>query len=90
MNHLERHEFLTSLKNVFKYGFSSKSKLLVTLNDCMTKKKHAEGLLTDIVISDFSKVFDKIAHGHNTLLSKIVELDFLNSKRRQVTTEDNR
>lgn len=37
------------------------------------EKKHDKGRITDIVFSDFSKAFDKIAHGHNNLLSTLGE-----------------
>lgn len=67
LDHLERHNILTSLNHGFRSGFSCETQLLVTLNDFL--KANDQGLQTDVVILDFSKAFDTVPH--NELLHKL-------------------
>ncbi len=66
-NHIDQHQILCEEQHGFRSKHSCESQLIQTVHDL------AEGLnnriQTDVVIMDFSKAFDKVAH--NKLLLKI-------------------
>ena len=60
LNHLEKHNILTSLHRGFKRGFSCETPLLITMHDIL--QAFDKNLQTNIVILNFSKAFDTLPH----------------------------
>ena len=67
MDHLDRHQILCDEQHGFRSKQSCESQLILTVHDlAKTLDKQKQ---TDVVIMDFSKAFDKVAH--HRLLYKI-------------------
>jgi hypothetical protein len=69
LDHLERHNILTTLNHGFRSGYSCETQLAVTLHDLVTS--FDKGKQTDVIILDFSKAFDTVPH--KKLLHKLQE-----------------
>ena len=67
MNHLEKHNILTSLNHGFRSGYSCETQLAVTIHDMLQSFDRKKQL--DITILDFSKAFDTVPH--DILLHKL-------------------
>ena len=67
MNHLEKHNILTSLNHGFRSGYSCETQLAVTIHDMLQSFDRKTQL--DMAILDFSKAFDTVPH--DRLLHKL-------------------
>ena len=71
MNHLEKHNILTSLNHGFRSGYSCETQLAVTIHDMLQSFNKMKQL--NIAILDFSKAFDTVPH--DRLLHKLNNYD---------------
>ena len=67
LNHLDKHNILTSLQHGFRSNHSCESQLVITMHDIMQNFDNKKQ--TDLIILDFSKAFDTVPH--NKLLFKL-------------------
>ena len=67
MRHASQHSLLYSLQHGFRDRRSCETQLLEFQADIL--KNLQTGMLTDVLIMDFSKAFDKV--GHRLLIQKL-------------------
>ena len=60
LNHLDKHQVLTSLNHGFRSGYSCETQLVVTAHDLLNF--FDQNRQVDVVILDFSKAFDTAPH----------------------------
>ena len=60
LNHLDKHQVLTSLNHGFRSGYSCETELVVTTHDLL--KYYDQNKQVETVILDFSKAFDTVPH----------------------------
>ena len=60
LNHLDKHQVLTSLNHGFCSGYSCETQLVVTVHDLLNF--FDQNIQVDVVILDFSKAFDTVPH----------------------------
>ena len=60
LDHLEKHNVLTSLNHGFRSGYSCETQLAITIDDLL--RSYDKGQQIDIAILDFSKAFDTVPH----------------------------
>ena len=60
LNHLDKHQVLTSLNHGFRSGYSCETQLVVTTHDLLNF--YDQNKQVDSVILDFSKAFDTVPH----------------------------
>ena len=60
LNHLDKHQVLTSLNHGFRSGYSCETQLVVTAHDLLNF--YDQNRQVDVVILDFSKAFDTVPH----------------------------
>ena len=60
LNHLDKHQVLTSLNHGFRSGYSCETQLVVTTHDLLNY--YDQNKQMDTVILDFSKAFDTMPH----------------------------
>ena len=82
MNHLEKHNILTSLNNGFRSGYSCETQLAVTIHDMLQSFDKTKQL--NIAILDFSKAFDTVPH--DRLLHKLNNYDIRGPLHAWLTT----
>ena len=67
MNHFDTHSVLTDKQHGFRSNHSTESQLILTVQDLANSLNHKKQV--DLIIMDFSKAFDVVAH--NRLLQKL-------------------
>ena len=67
LDHLDKHNVLTSLNHGFRAGYSCETQLVVTAHDLL--KSLDSNTQSDVLVLDFSKAFDTVPH--RKLLSKL-------------------
>ena len=60
LNHFDRHSILTTLQHSFWARHSCETQLLLTSTDLV--QNYENKLQTDVIVLDFSKAFDVVAH----------------------------
>ena len=60
LNHLDKHQVLSSLNHGFRSGYSCETQLVVTTHDLLNY--YDQNKQVDTVILDFSKAFDTVPH----------------------------
>ena len=60
LNHLDKHQVLTSLNHGFRSGYSCETQLVVTTHDLLNF--YDQNKQVDTVKLDFSKAFDTVPH----------------------------
>ena len=61
LNHIHKHQVLTSLNHGFRSGYSCETQLVVTAHDLLNF--YDQNRQVDVVILDISKAFDTVSHG---------------------------
>ena len=67
LDHLDKHNVLTSLNHGFRAGYSCETQLVVTAHDLL--ESFDSDTQADVLVLDFSKAFDTVPH--RKLLSKL-------------------
>ena len=67
LNHLDKHNVLTSLNHGFRAGYSCETQLVITAHDLL--EAFDNDTQSDVLVLDFSKAFDTVPH--RKLLSKL-------------------
>ena len=67
LDHLDKHNVLTSLNHGFRAGYSCGTQLVVTAHDLL--ESYDGNTQSDVLVLDFSKAFDTVPH--RKLLSKL-------------------
>ena len=67
LNHLDKHNILTSLNHGFRAGYSCETQLVITAHDLL--EAFDNDTQSDVLVLDFNKAFDTVPH--RKLLSKL-------------------